>query len=322
MSDDIDGVLVSAVVTTRNRRAMLLRCAASLRASARPPDELIVVDDGSTDGTKELGTGDFGFERCEVIRLAEPVMMVRARNMGARRARGSLVLFVDDDNVVDREMVGRLVEAAAANPEYGILGPSMLTLAGSRRYLDYQTVNLTTGKTRGHVDDNARGLCDSDGVPNVFMIRRACLEACGYFDESLIQTFTEPDFAFSARNRGFGCGIVKAATTYHDIPEGSSLTPRGLGGEFSQKAYCLMRNRSILVSRYGRLHQRVIYGTCFSWFWPLLYSLLMARFGRWDLIGLYWRGFANGMRYLLAGGKGPVPGPRIDWARWKERCGA
>lgn len=322
MSDDIDGVLVSAVVTTRNRREMLLRCAASLRASARPPDELIVVDDGSTDGTKELGRGDFGFERCEVIRLAEPVMMVRARNMGARRARGSLVLFVDDDNVVDWEMVGRLVEAAAAKPEYGILGPAMLTLAGARRYLDYQTVNLTTGKTRGHVDDNARGLCDSDGVPNVFMIRRACLEACGYFDESLIQTFTEPDFAFSARGRGIGCGIVKAAITYHDIPEGSSLTPRGLGGEFSQKAYCLMRNRSILVSRYGRLHQRVIYGTCFSWFWPLLYCLLIARFGRWDLIGLYWCGFADGMRYLLAGRRGPVPAPKIDWGRVKERCGA
>ncbi len=314
--------IVSGVITTRNRREILLRCAASLRASARRPDELIVVDDGSTDGTRGLGAGDFGFDRCEVIRLPEPVMMVRARNIGARKARGSLVLFVDDDNVLDPEMVGALVAAAEANPSYGILGPSMFTLSGRRRYLDYQTVDLATGRTRGHVDASARSIRESDGVPNVFMIRRECLEACGYFDESLIQTFTEPDFAFSARGRGFGCGIVKSAVTYHDIPEGSSLTPRGLGGEFSQKAYCLMRNRSVLVARHGRLHQRVIYGTCFSWLWPLLYSFLMARFGRWDLIGLYWRGFADGMRYLLAGGRGPVPAPKIDWGRVKERCGA
>lgn len=140
-------IVVSAIITTRNRRDMLLRCAESLRDSICPPDELIVVDDGSADGTRELNSGELGFRRCEVIHLPEPVMMVRARKIGARKARGSLVLFVDDDNVLDPEMVGALVAAAEANPSYGILGPSMFTLSGRRRYLDYQTVDLATGRT-------------------------------------------------------------------------------------------------------------------------------------------------------------------------------
>lgn len=292
---------VSAVITTRNRKAMLLRCVTSLRASTRPPDELIVVDDGSTDGTRELTAADLGFDRCQLIHMPEPVMMVRGRNIGARRSTGSLVLFVDDDNVVEEHMIGRLVDAAKAHPEYGILGPSMFTFAGRRRYLDYQTVNLTTGRTRGRLETGSRAICDSDGVPNVFMIRRAVFEAVGYFDESLLQTFTEPDFAFNARSKGVRCGIVTAAATYHDVPERSSLTPRALGGEFRQKAYCLMRNRTVLVRRYGKIYQKIIYSLFISWFWPLVYSLAMLRYGRLDLVPLYWRGWFDGVVYMAGG---------------------
>lgn len=290
---------VSIVITTKNRRAALLACVESLRRSTFADYELIVIDDCSTDGTESLSAADFGVTPCQVFHAPEPLMMVKARNEGARRSRGEYVLFVDDDNVVDPHMLERLVAAADARPEYGIVGPSMWYLAERVKYMDYQRISLATGKTRGVVDESDREVCDSDGIPNVFMIRRAVFEACGYFDEALVQTYTEPDFALNARRHGFRCGIVKAAVTWHDVTMQSFLTPRSLGGTFAQKAYCLMRNRSVLVARYGQRWQKAVYAACFAWFWPLVYSVLVLRFRRWDLVRLYWAGYTDGMRYLL-----------------------
>ena len=53
------------------------------------------------------------------------VMMVAARNVGARAARAEFILFIDDDNEIDRDMIKHLIESAQANPRYAIIGPSM-----------------------------------------------------------------------------------------------------------------------------------------------------------------------------------------------------
>jgi GT2 family glycosyltransferase len=292
---------VSVVITTRDRRDHLLRCIESVKASTFSDWELLVIDDASTDDTRLLDVADLVGVAGEIVHLPEQIMMVRARNVGARRARGELVLFIDDDNVVDSAMINALVVAAEKHPDFGVFGPVMLEMKTGEAYLDHQTVNLWTGRTRGHIDRLGREICDTDGVPNVFMVRREVFERGGYFDEALLQTYTEPDFTFAARAKGFRSGIVKAAITHHDVLRESNFTPRALGGEFRQKAYCLMRNRTVLVKRYGRWYQRAVYTAFFSWFWPLAYSLIVLRFLRFDLVGLYWHGWWDGMVHMLGG---------------------
>ena len=228
-------------------------------------------------------------------------MMVRARNEGAKLARGDYVLFVDDDNIVDASMMSVLVDAADRYASHGILGPTMYYAGSREKYMDYQLLSMWTGRTHGIVDSSESALCESDGIPNVFLVKQSVFRGCGYFDEAMIQTFTEPDFALAARKRGFRCGIVKRAKTFHDVSMADSLTPRALGGQFSQKAYCLMRNRSVLVARYGVWYQKTVYVVCFSWLWPLIYSILVAKERRWDLVRMYGYGFRDGLIYLFTG---------------------
>lgn len=292
---------LSVVIVTKNRKAALLRCVESVHEAFVADSELIVVDDHSDDGTERLRASDLGFPACAIFHSPAPLMMVRARNEGARRARGKCVLFIDDDNVVDPRMIELLVAAADAHPEYGILGPSMHYLDDGSKYMDYQRISLTTGKTFGRIDSSNRALCDSDGIPNVFLVRSEVFEQCGYFDEDLVQTFTEPDFAFTARRTGWRCAIVPAAKTFHDVHRADRLTPRSQGGMFVQKAYCLMRNRCVIVGRYGRWYQKAAFTFLFSWLWPLVYSATMLRHGRLDLIRLYWAGWRDGVRFLLTG---------------------
>ena len=299
-------VKLSIVITTLNRFKDLKRCLESVSRSNYDDFEVIIVDDASTDETQDL-TAEKVYEimdgrenrRVIVVHNACNLKMVRSRNIGAKSSRGEYVLFIDDDNIVDSRMLSVLVTFADRNPDCGIVGPSMHYWSNKKRYLDYQRISLLTGKTNGCIDNTAAPACDSDGVPNVFMIRRNVFEKAGYFDEALIQTFTEPDFSFNAAKYGYRSVIVKDAITYHDIPY--DFSPRTLGGEFKSKAYCTIRNRVLIVARYGRWYHKLTYGLIFSWFWALLYSALVLRYGRLDLVRLYWYGWRDGVVYLVTG---------------------
>jgi glycosyltransferase involved in cell wall biosynthesis len=299
-------IKVSVVVTTFNRFSDLKRCLESVLKSDFKGYELVVVDDASSDET--AGLSEAGLRALigagpelpiKVIHNPENFRMVKARNTGARNSAGEYVLFIDDDNIIDPGMISALVAFGDANPTCGVLGPSMHYWSNRRKYLDYQKINLFTGKTSGHIDATPAPACDSDGVPNVFMIRAKVFQEAGYFDEALMQTFTEPDFSYNAAKHGYRSVIVKAAITYHDIPY--EFSPRTLGGEFKSKAYCTIRNRALMVGRYGRWYHKLTYGLLFSWAWAFIYSALVARYWRFDLVRLYWYGWRDGQRYLLTG---------------------
>jgi len=289
---------LSIVITVRNRKEDLLRCLDSIKASdlSGISHEIIVVDDASTDGTELLKPLGFRF-----IHNKKQQMMVKSRNIGAKETTGDYVLFIDEDNVIDKHMIQILLTSAVKYPEFGILGPSMWFLSTKEKYLDYQTFNFYTGRTLGIIDTSGKDLCLSDGIPNVFMIKREMFLKYGYFDSSLIQTFTEPDYAFMLRDHGIKCGTVPSAITYHAVLPSSEFSPRSLGGMFTQKAYCLMRNRTVMIKRYGTVPQKTIYLIFFSWFWPTLYTVSMLKYGRFDLIKLYWLGYVDGLIYFFTG---------------------
>lgn len=291
-------MLLSIVITTRNRKQYLLDCLESIKKSdlSGIKYEILIVDDASNDGTEKLKLKDI-----RIIHNKENLMMVKSRNIGVQKTSGKYILFIDEDNILDSKMIKYLVTFADEHTDYGIIGPSMYYLNSKKKYLDYQTFNFYTGRTMGIVDDSDSFYCDSQGIPNVFLIKREIFNECGYFDENLVQTFTEPDYAFMAKEHGIKCGIVKKAKTFHVISSKDNFSPRALGGMFKQKAYCLMRNRTVMVKRYGTLLQKLVYITFFSWFWPLVYSLLVLKHRRFDLISLYWRGFRDGLIYFFSG---------------------
>lgn len=295
-------MLLSIIVTTKNRKKLLTVCIESIKkALLHIQDwEIILVDDNSTDGTEGLTFKDLGITSGKIIHNREKQwMMVRARNEGVKSARGEYMLFIDDDNTIDKMMVTHLITFARKNKKIGILGPSMYYYNSRQKYLDYQKINLFTGKTYGVIDNSSIEWCESDGIPNVFLIKKEVFDTCGLFDELLIQTYTEPDFAFSAKKRGYKCAMLKQAKTYHHVSP--NLSERALGGEYTQKAYCLMRNRSVIVTRYGTWYHKTIYFLLFSWLWPVIYSFLMIAHRRFDLIRLYWQGFGDGILYMVSG---------------------
>jgi glycosyltransferase involved in cell wall biosynthesis len=119
----------SVVVPTYNRAALLLRCLDALAHQSCPPSdfEVIVVDDGSTDGTADAVRGKTFPFRCEMV-LQEHGGAARARNAGAARATADILAFTEDDVVPDGEWLSNALAALAA--------PGVDVVEGSTVYED------------------------------------------------------------------------------------------------------------------------------------------------------------------------------------------
>ena len=87
---------VTAIIPTFNRAATLDRALASVFGQTRVPDEVIVVDDASTDETESVVRR---FPEVLYLRLQRNSGAAHARNEGVRRARGDLIAFLDSDDV-------------------------------------------------------------------------------------------------------------------------------------------------------------------------------------------------------------------------------
>ena len=107
---------VSAVIITRNRRQALATVLD--RLEALPIDEIVVVDNGSSDGTREALRARAG------VRVVNPGrnLGIGGRNAGAREARGEFLLMLDDDSYPLPAAVETLLGAFRSNPRLGVVG--------------------------------------------------------------------------------------------------------------------------------------------------------------------------------------------------------
>ena len=104
---------VSVVLPTFNRRALLLEAAESVRAQTFTDWELVVADDGSTDGSAEAVEA-LGDPRIRVLRLPRVGRAAVARNAGVRAARGEWIAFLDSDDAWEPRKLAVQVDAMRA----------------------------------------------------------------------------------------------------------------------------------------------------------------------------------------------------------------
>jgi hypothetical protein len=111
--------LVSVILPTRNRAELLPRAVASVLAQTHPHWELVIVDDGSEDDTGAVIGGSTD-PRIRCLRAAGAGVCA-ARNLGLRQARGALIAYLDDDNVMHPDWLKSVVWGFEQRPEADVL---------------------------------------------------------------------------------------------------------------------------------------------------------------------------------------------------------
>lgn len=184
----------SIVVCTRNREAQLGECLSHLAAqvvsgAGVPGDatlEVVVVDNGSTDGTPAVVRAWCAADPGRRRAVHEPVAgLSRARNRGVAAARGEVVLFVDDDAVAPRGWAAAHLAAYDRDPAVvGVGGPVALRWPDGRpRWLAPRLEHWFSALDHG---DAAGPFPPPHGPYGTNMsLRRSALLAAGGFDERL-----------------------------------------------------------------------------------------------------------------------------------------
>lgn len=176
--------LLSVLLPCRNVAATLGEALASLATQTFGEFEIIAVNDGSTDGTRELLR--YWKSRDSRIRVVstQPHGIVSALNTAIAEARGVLLARMDGDDVAHPERFARQIAWLEANPELAACGtqiryfPRRLVRAGARRYEEWINGILTP-------DDVDRDLFVECPIPHpTLLIRRDVLDTTGtYRDE-------------------------------------------------------------------------------------------------------------------------------------------
>ncbi|MDQ3704900.1 MAG: glycosyltransferase [Chloroflexota bacterium] len=176
---------VSAIITTYNYGRFIAGAIDSVLNQTRRPDEVVVVDDGSTDDTASIVAG---YESHGVRYIYQPNAGAgAARNMGIQATSGKLIAFLDAD---DRWLPNKLELQLAhlrRHPTAGLITGSEWQINLERQgELDAEPPVLFQRKPLGAANLYRQLLVENTlGNPSIVLVKRACFERAGLFDEGL-----------------------------------------------------------------------------------------------------------------------------------------
>ena len=227
-------MLASVILCTYNRVRLLERALRSLarQTAASEQFEIIVVDDGSTDGTAELCTrAGRDLPNLNHIAMGKNSGLAAAGNRGIRSARGELLLFIDDDCIAQENWVRHLAAALEQHP----------IAAGAIQSPVSNYIKFCHNISQFHpfMKRRAEGWARSIAGANMG-IRRSVLEELGGFDEK--SQVPDMDLLFRAWSQGHRVHFAPNAVVIHDPDRTNLATVLQIASEHASNMI-LLRNR-------------------------------------------------------------------------------
>lgn len=278
---------VVAVVLNWNLPEETISCIRNLQESDIPNLEIVVVDNGSTDGSVDRLRREF--PKLDVVSLSTNLGFAAGSNVGIRYALAHgtpWILLVNNDAVLAPDAIRRLIAAAepgsAAMPRIDALPSRRLWHAGARAH------KLTGLPVAVSERDLAAGeVVDLDYVVGcVLLIHRDLVARVGLFDEKYFMYYEDLDFSLRARTAGCRLLLVPGARAWHKV--GASLE-----NDRGRRAYLLTRQKTLWC------RGRSLGIAAIAWWLSLAAGVLrrvaVATFERrLDEVGLVLRGLRDG----------------------------
>ena len=214
------GSLVSIIILAHNQIDHTRKCVASLAVFTKEPHEIIVVDNGSSDGTREfLERWQAGLPNHLVVRNQKNLGFAAGNNQGLAIARGGFLVLLNNDTIVTEGWLAGLLEVFTQHPRTGVLGPMSNFVSGPQLVPDAPYANLSEMPpfaARFAREHRGQSVEVERAVGFCLAIRRRVIDAVGGLDECFGSgNFEDDDFCMRARLAGFGVRIAQGVFIHH-----------------------------------------------------------------------------------------------------------
>lgn len=251
------GKRVTIIILTWNGLAYTKRCLETLRGRTVFPDyEVVVVDNGSTDGTVEY------LRSLPWLRLFENgdnLGFVKGNNRAMAECVGDsdFVLLNNDTEIIQPEWLSRLQATAYSAPEVGIVGARLRRPGGMLQHAGtYMPIETFWGQQVGAGEKDVNQFnADAEVEGAVFAcayIKREVYEQVGPLDEDYFSYFEDSDYCLKARSHGFKVVCCGSVTVVHHENISTKVNKVSHGGMFleSQKTFKRKWQAALEGSRY------------------------------------------------------------------------
>jgi GT2 family glycosyltransferase len=236
------GAVISVIIPARDCEAVIGPCLDSLASQTLRPDEVIVVNDGSSDRTVEVVSDGYPWAR--LISLDESRGFTGACLAGFRETKGDWIAILNSDAEARPDWLKEVMAAAESDPMVGMVASRVLMADPTETIDSLGLMIRRSGMAylRRH-RERERPEEDSPDCEEVFgpagsaaLYRRAMLDETGFFEEDFFIYYEDVDLAFRARWMGWKCLLANRGRVIHH----HSHT---MGRAKSDKRYLLQRNR-------------------------------------------------------------------------------
>jgi len=210
---------ISVVIPNYNGRNILPACLDAILRQTRPPDEIIVVDDASTDDSPALVRQKY--PKVDLVSMPVNGGFCQAANAGLRKATGDWLALLNNDTEVHPNWLAELVATLETYPDISFCTSKILfhdrrnivNSAGLFMRVDGVGRDIGYGRPDGPEFAITREVFGASGGAAIYS--RAMLEDIGLFDEDLVAYGEDLDLSFRAQLRGYRCLYVPTAVVYH-----------------------------------------------------------------------------------------------------------
>jgi GT2 family glycosyltransferase len=230
---------VSALVLSFNSKRYIercIRCLVQSHAECGLDGEILVVENGSVDGSVEILRrlqSEIG-ERLSVMYLPKNIGTTRSRNLALRRALGRSVLIVDSDAYMNAAALRAMLDYHRAHPEAGLVAPKLIYPSGrfqlsvdafptvsrkAQRFLSLREIEeLETPAAAGPVDY---------AISACWLLSAQAIAATGLLDERIFYSPEDVDYCIRLWKAGYQVHYFPLVSVVHDAQEISR--PKGIG---------------------------------------------------------------------------------------------
>lgn len=285
---------VTVQVINYNGGEKIIRCLNSIKNLNYPNFDVVVFDNGSTDGTKEQIKRDF--KKFKLIDNKENIGWVRSVKKGFKLLKNPFLLQLDDDVSIKKDLLNVLVGEMLKDEKIGVIIPKVYYYKTPEIISNIGfSINMWTGKTTT-IGRNEKDIGQHDKqrtlecVPAaVMLIRKEVLDKIGSPSTDYFQYYGDAEWCLNIWKAGFTIDYIPATSAWHDEKTQMELPPFKLSKYTSDKIIFMKRNNSLSRRAFYLTSLILIYSPV-----KIIYFLLKLKP---SLAGAYLSGLKTGLLY-------------------------